>query len=131
MIYTSAPACRWSGSQNFKFEGPDPAFWVNEGYVILNPDPRGAYKSEGHISYWGRQLAEDGYDFIEWAAQQSWPGGKVGMAETPGLPSRSGLLQPSSLLISRLSRPGKGLSIISEKRAIVEEYPRQHFLKSY
>ncbi|TDS83467.1 hypothetical protein EDF78_12423 [Rahnella sp. BIGb0236] len=63
-----------------KFEGPDPAFWVNEGYVILNPDPRGAYKSEGHISYWGRQLAEDGYDFIEWAAQQSWSSGKVGMA---------------------------------------------------
>ena len=63
-----------------KFEGPDPAFWVNEGYVILNPDPRGAYKSEGDISYWGRQLAEDGYDFIEWAAQQSWSSGKVGMA---------------------------------------------------
>ncbi|WP_413729947.1 CocE/NonD family hydrolase [Sodalis sp. RH22] len=63
-----------------KFEGPDPAFWVNEGYVILNPDPRGAYKSEGNISYWGRQLAEDGYDFIEWAAQQSWSSGKVGMA---------------------------------------------------
>lgn len=63
-----------------KFEGPDPAFWCNEGYVILNPDPRGAYKSEGNISYWGRQLAEDGYDFIEWAASQDWCSGKVGMA---------------------------------------------------
>lgn len=63
-----------------KFEGPDPAFWCNEGYVVLNPDPRGAYKSEGNISYWGRQLAEDGYDFIEWAANQQWCSGKVGMA---------------------------------------------------
>jgi hypothetical protein len=63
-----------------KFEGPDPAFWVAQGYVVLNPDPRGAYHSEGNISYWGRQLAEDGYDFIEWAAQQPWCSGKIGMA---------------------------------------------------
>jgi predicted acyl esterase len=63
-----------------KFEGPDPAFWVEQGYVVLNPDPRGAYNSEGNISYWGRQLAEDGYDFIEWAAAQPWCSGKVGMA---------------------------------------------------
>jgi predicted acyl esterase len=63
-----------------KFEGPDPAFWVEKGYVILNPDPRGAYNSEGNISYWGRQLAEDGYDFIEWAAAQPWCTGKIGMS---------------------------------------------------
>ncbi|MCV9880201.1 CocE/NonD family hydrolase [Brenneria izbisi] len=63
-----------------KFEGPDPAFWCNEGYIVLNPDPRGAYKSAGNINYWGRQLAEDGYDFIEWAASQKWCSGKVGMA---------------------------------------------------
>lgn len=63
-----------------KFEGPDPAFWCNQGYVILNPDPRGVGKSEGNINYWGRQLAEDGYDFIEWAATQPWSNGKIGMA---------------------------------------------------
>jgi predicted acyl esterase len=63
-----------------KFEGPDPAFWVEQGYVVLNPDPRGAYNSEGNISYWGRQLAGDGYDFIEWAAEQPWSSGKIGMA---------------------------------------------------
>lgn len=63
-----------------KFEGPDPAFWVSKGFVVLNPDPRGAYNSEGNISYWGRQLAEDGYDFIEWAATQSWSNGKLGLA---------------------------------------------------
>lgn len=69
-----------SVSELQKFEGPDPAFWVNQGYVILNPDARGAYSSEGNITYWGRQLAEDGYDFIEWAAQRSWSNGKVGMS---------------------------------------------------
>lgn len=63
-----------------KFEAVDPAFWVNHGYVVLNPDTRGAYKSGGNLVYWGRQLAEDGYDFIEWAAVQPWSSGKVAMA---------------------------------------------------
>jgi predicted acyl esterase len=43
----------------------------------LNPDSRGAYGSEGNHTYWGRQLAEDGYDFVEWAAAQSWSSGKI------------------------------------------------------
>lgn len=63
-----------------KFEGVDPAYWVSKGYVVLHPDSRGAYRSEGNLVYWGTQLGEDGYDFIEWAAQQSWSNGKVGMA---------------------------------------------------
>lgn len=67
-------------SELMKFEGADPAFWVAQGYVVLNPDSRGAYKSGGNISFWGRQLAEDGYDFIEWAALQEWSNGNVGMA---------------------------------------------------
>jgi len=69
-----------SVSELQKFEGPDPAFWVCHGYAVMNPDPRGAYMSEGNISYWGRQLAEDGYDYIEWAARQPWSNGKLGMA---------------------------------------------------
>lgn len=63
-----------------KFEGPDPAFWVEQGYIVLNPDARGAYSSEGDIGYWGRQLAEDGYDFIEWAAKQAWSDANVGLS---------------------------------------------------
>jgi hypothetical protein len=63
-----------------KFEGADPAFWVEQGYVVLNPDARGTGSSEGDITYWGRQLAEDGYDFIEWAATQDWCSGKVALS---------------------------------------------------
>ena len=63
-----------------KFEGPDPAFYCAHGYIVLNPDARGAYASEGNINFWGRQVAEDGYDVIEWAAIQPWSDGKIAMA---------------------------------------------------
>ncbi|MFI6215326.1 CocE/NonD family hydrolase [Nocardia brasiliensis] len=64
-----------------KWEGPDPAFWVDHGYVILNPDPRGVYDSEGDIAFCnGRQQAEDGYDFVEWAAAQDWSNGRIGFS---------------------------------------------------
>lgn len=63
-----------------KFEAADPAYWVAHGYVIINPDSRGAYNSEGNLNYWGSQNALDGYDTIEWAAQQSWSNGKIGMS---------------------------------------------------
>ncbi|CAH0024446.1 unnamed protein product [Clonostachys rhizophaga] len=63
-----------------KFQGPDPAYWVGQEYAILHPDTRGAYASEGNTTFWGRQLAEDGYDFIEWAAQQPWSSGKLALS---------------------------------------------------
>lgn len=63
-----------------RFEGPDPAYWCAHGYAVVNPDPRGALASEGNVNYWGRQLAEDGYDVIEWIARQSWSTGKVVMS---------------------------------------------------
>jgi predicted acyl esterase len=63
-----------------RFEGADPAYWCAHGYAVVNPDPRGALMSEGNVNYWGRQLAEDGYDFIEWVAAQPWCSGKVVMS---------------------------------------------------
>ncbi|WP_280404497.1 CocE/NonD family hydrolase [Nocardia brasiliensis] len=64
-----------------KWEGPDPAFWVDHGYVILNADPRGAYDSDGDIAFVnGRLHAEDGYDFVEWAAAQDWSNGRIGFS---------------------------------------------------
>ncbi|KAI9039854.1 uncharacterized protein KD926_009073 [Aspergillus affinis] len=60
-----------------KFEGPDPAYWVSHGYAIVNPDPRGAYSSEGEITFFGSQLAEDGYDVVEAIANKAWSTGKV------------------------------------------------------
>lgn len=63
-----------------KWEGVDPGYWVAQGYAVLHPDIRGAYRSGGNLVLWGGQLAEDGYDFIEWAAARDWCNGKLGMA---------------------------------------------------
>jgi predicted acyl esterase len=62
-----------------KFEGADGAFWLKDGYALVNPDIRGAGKSGGDIQYWGSVDSHDGYDVVEWAAQQSWSNGKVAL----------------------------------------------------
>ena len=62
------------------WEGPDPAYWCNHGYAIVNPDARGAFSSEGDIHHWGSQEADDGYDLIEWLAAQEWCNGKVALS---------------------------------------------------
>lgn len=65
-----------------KFEGPDPAYWCNQGYAICNPDARGVAHSEGDISMIGTQEGRDGYDLIEWLAAQEWSNSKVAMSGT-------------------------------------------------
>ena len=66
-------------SKNAKFESPDPLYWCHEGYAIANVDPRGVGHSEGDVNCFNTQDAQDGYDFIEWAATQTWCNGNVGM----------------------------------------------------
>ncbi len=63
-----------------KFESPDPGYWCHHGYAVANVDPRGVGHSEGDINLFGTQDARDGYDFIEWIAQQHWCNGNVGMS---------------------------------------------------
>lgn len=60
-----------------KFEAPDPAFWVQHGYAVCNPDARGAFNSEGDIQVFGEQEGRDGHDLVEWLAEQPWCSGKV------------------------------------------------------
>ncbi len=62
------------------WEAPDPAYWCNHGYAVVNPDPRGVGSSEGNIQHWGGAEARDGHDLIEWLAEREWCSGKIGMA---------------------------------------------------
>jgi predicted acyl esterase len=61
------------------FESPDPEYWVQQGYAVLQADVRGMHKSEGQAGVLGQQDAEDYYDLIEWAAAQPWCTGRVGL----------------------------------------------------
>ena len=63
-----------------KFESPDPAYWVHQGYALINADVRGAGNSGGEILCFGTQDGKDGYDLVEWLAQQEWCNGKVALS---------------------------------------------------
>ncbi|KAI4934951.1 hypothetical protein J4E86_011393 [Alternaria arbusti] len=63
-----------------KWEAPDPAEWVTRGYAVVNIDARGSFKSGGDLVAYGTQEGRDGYDCIEWIAQQPWCNKRVSMA---------------------------------------------------
>lgn len=68
-----------STSDYAAFEAPDPGFWVPNGYVVIHGDVRGMHQSEGSGRWLSLQDAQDYYELIEWAAQQSWSDGQVGL----------------------------------------------------
>lgn len=70
------------GSGLTKFEAPDPAYWVQHGYAVCNPDARGIAYSEGNITMIGSQEAEDCYDLIDWLAAQDWSNQKTALSGT-------------------------------------------------
>lgn len=64
----------WTG-----WEAPDPAYWVPRGYVVVNADLRGWGHSEGVGDLFSPQESDDYHDLIEWAANQSWSTGRIGL----------------------------------------------------
>lgn len=62
------------------FESPDPDYWVSNDYVLVVADSRGSTNSEGALLYFGNEEGLDAKDVIEWAGEQNWSNGNVGMA---------------------------------------------------
>ncbi len=54
-------------------------FFVRRGYAVLIEDVRGRYASQGSFGP-ASQEGPDGYDTINWIAQQAWSNGRVAMA---------------------------------------------------
>jgi putative CocE/NonD family hydrolase len=50
---------------------------VKRGYAVVIQDVRGRYASDGEFTPY-QQEGKDGYDTIEWVAQQPWSNGTVG-----------------------------------------------------
>lgn len=61
------------------WEAPDPLWWVEQGYAVVNADLRGAGTSEGVGSLLDDQEADDIVDIVEWAGAQPWSSGRVGL----------------------------------------------------
>jgi putative CocE/NonD family hydrolase len=65
----------WDGP----IEAGDPQYIVPRGYVHVIGDFRGSGDSEGELMQGDPRQARDGYEVIEWIAQQPWCDGNVGM----------------------------------------------------
>jgi len=61
------------------WEVVDPEKWVSDGYVVVRVDSRGAGRSPGRIDIWSAREADDLAICIEWAGEQAWSTGKVGL----------------------------------------------------
>lgn len=62
------------------WEAPDPETWASFGYVVVNADLRGFFRSEGKARLLEEQEGQDYADLIEWAARQEWCNGNVGLS---------------------------------------------------
>jgi predicted acyl esterase len=60
-------------------ESGDPEFFVSRGYCMVIADYRGIGDSEGEMpGMFSKYEGEDGYDIIEWMAEQPWCDGNIG-----------------------------------------------------
>lgn len=78
---TEWPEIEQGSSNKYQtWETVDPERWVPDGYVCIRVDSRGAGRSPGYLDPWSDREARDFYTCIEWAAEEPWSSGKVGLA---------------------------------------------------
>ncbi len=70
------------GSSNLfqNWEVVDPEKWVPDGYVCVRVDSRGCGRSPGYVDHFSPRETDDFVACIEWAGQQAWSNGKVGLS---------------------------------------------------
>jgi uncharacterized protein len=70
-----------AGSSNLyqSWEVVDPEKWVSHDYACVRVDSRGTGCSPGFIDHFSPRETKDFYDCIEWAGEQPWSNGKVGL----------------------------------------------------
>lgn len=66
-------------SDHSAWETPDPKYWTEAGYAVVRVDERGTGQSPGVLDTMSRSTSEAFFDAVEWAADQSWSSGKVGL----------------------------------------------------
>ena len=62
------------------WEVVDPEKWVPHGYAVVRVDSRGTGRSPGFIDHWCARESQDFHECIEWAAQEPWSNGRIGLS---------------------------------------------------
>ncbi|KIX97604.1 uncharacterized protein Z520_06382 [Fonsecaea multimorphosa CBS 102226] len=79
-MFPGADVPAGSVSRYAVWEGPDPSYWTQKGYCVINADARGSWGSEGNCTIMSTQEGIDGYDIVEWAGTLPWSNGRVGLS---------------------------------------------------
>lgn len=61
------------------WETPEPTFWIKHGYAVVRADEVGTGQSPGILDTMSHGTSEAFFDVVEWAADQPWSSGKVGL----------------------------------------------------
>lgn len=65
--------------RTLRLGNPRPRFLDSNGYAIVRADERGLGQSPGKLDTMSRGTSEAFFDVVEWAAEQPWSSGKVGL----------------------------------------------------
>ncbi|KAJ5241296.1 uncharacterized protein N7469_002887 [Penicillium citrinum] len=66
-------------TEHSAWETPTPQFWTDNGYIVIRADEIGVGQSPGVLNVKSASSIEGFRDVIEWAAEQEWCSGKVGL----------------------------------------------------
>lgn len=112
-----------------KFEAPDPGYWCAHGYAVCNPDMRGIAHSEGNTTMIGSQEAQDGYDLIEWIANQEWSNTKTALSGTSYLAFSQWYIASERPPHLTCINPTEGLADGYRDLAFIEGMPDKNFIE--
>lgn len=65
---------KWSA-----WEVPEPTFWTSKGFIVVRVDEQGSGQSPGFMDTMSDQTSSNFAEAIEWASNQQWSSGKVGL----------------------------------------------------
>ena len=72
-------ALEGSSNRYQNWETVDPEQWVPDGYACVRVDSRGGGRSPGYLDMFSPREIQDFAACIEWAGEQAWSTGKVGL----------------------------------------------------
>ena len=79
MVETHPDVAAGSSNRYQSWEVADPEKWVPHGYACVRVDSRGCGRSPGYVEHWSMRETQDFAACIEWAGEQEWSNGKVGL----------------------------------------------------